>query len=164
MPQARERLEIFNLMTICSVGFSMLSQLPGPPFQHSQRGTLRQIGEDNGLSQGPHWEGLSSAGWMESTHSLCRITAGRAESKQKRRLVHSASSLDSACRGSINSHIPTAGCTLRDPVWRDHTSLCRVSSLVFMRSTAHRYWSESFRILAFTLMRLGKTSTLVDAM
>lgn len=70
------------------VGFSMLPRLPGLPFQHPQREPLRQIGEDYGLSQGPHWEhreGLSSAGEIASTHPLCRITAGRTESKLQRR-------------------------------------------------------------------------------
>lgn len=62
------------------VRFSAPPQIPGLPFQHPQREPLRQIAEDYGLSQGPHWErseGLSSAGWMESTHLLCRIPAGR---------------------------------------------------------------------------------------
>lgn len=70
------------------VGFSMPPRLPGLPFQHPQREPLRQIGEDYGRSQGPHWEhreGLSSAGEIASTHPLCRITAGRAESKLQRR-------------------------------------------------------------------------------
>lgn len=91
------------------VAFSTPPQIPGLPFQHPQREPLRQIGEDYGLSQGPHWErseGLSSAGWMESTHLLCRITAGRAQSEPERlRPLHLSSSLESACRGSINSHI-----------------------------------------------------------
>lgn len=38
------------------IGFSLPSRLPGLPFQHPQREPLRQIGEDYGLSQGPHWE------------------------------------------------------------------------------------------------------------
>lgn len=90
------------------VRFSGPAQIPGLPFQHPLREPLRQIGEDYGLSQGPHWErreGLSSAGWMGSTHLLCRITAGRAESETERP-VRLSSSLESACRGSINSHIP----------------------------------------------------------
>lgn len=94
------------------VRFSMLPLIPGLPFQHPQREPLRQIGEDYGLSQGPHWErskGISSAGWMEPTHLLCRITAGRAQSKPERlRPLRLSSSLESACRGSINSHIPPA--------------------------------------------------------
>lgn len=66
----------------------MPPRLPGLPFRHPQREPLRQIGEDYGLSQGPHWEhrkGLSSAGEMASTHPRCRITAGTAESKLERR-------------------------------------------------------------------------------
>lgn len=69
------------------VGFSTPPPLPGLPSRHPQRGPLRQIGEDYGLSQGPHWEhgeSLSSAGQMASTHPLCRSTAGRAESKLER--------------------------------------------------------------------------------
>lgn len=65
---------------MAAVRFSAPPQIPGLPFQHPQREPLRQIAEDYGLSQGPHWErseGLSSAGWMESTHLLCRIPAGR---------------------------------------------------------------------------------------
>lgn len=85
-------------------------QVPGLPFQHPQREPLRQIGEDYGLSQGPHWErseGLGSAGWMESTHLLCRITAGGAPSEPERpKPLRLSSRLESACRGSINSTPP----------------------------------------------------------
>lgn len=91
------------------VRFSTPLQIPVLPFQHPLREPLRQIGEDYGLSQGPHWDrskGLSSAGWLKSTHLLSRITAGRAQSRPKRlRPLRLSSSLESACRGSINSHI-----------------------------------------------------------
>lgn len=95
------------------VGFSMQPRLPGLPFQHPQREPLRQIVEDYGLSQGPHWEhreGLSSSGEMTSTHPLRRITAGAARCKPgEGGTVGSSSSLDFACRRSINSAIPAAG-------------------------------------------------------
>lgn len=64
------------------VGFSRQPRLPGLPFRHPQREPLRQIVEDYGLSQGPHWErgeGLSGSSEMTSTHPLRRITAGAAQ-------------------------------------------------------------------------------------
>lgn len=110
------------------VRFSVPPQIPGLPFQHPQREPLRQIGEDYGLSQGPHWErseSLSSAGWMESTHLLCRITAGRAQSKPERlRPLRLSSSLESACRGSRNSHISPTGAHGEEG---DGAQLCRAS-------------------------------------
>lgn len=85
MPRARECLENFNLMTIClRYDSACHPPLPGLPSQHPRREPLRQIGEDYCLSQGPHWEhweDLSSTGEMTSTHPLCMITAGRAESE-----------------------------------------------------------------------------------
>lgn len=75
------------------VRFSAPPQIPGLPFQRPQREPLRQIAEDYGPSQGPHWErreGLSGAGWMEPTHLLRRITAGTAEAEPERRRERSA--------------------------------------------------------------------------
>lgn len=65
----------------------MPPRLPGLPFRHPQREPLRQIVEDYGLSQGPHWErgeGLGSAGEMTSTHPHRRITAGAARSEPEK--------------------------------------------------------------------------------
>lgn len=46
---------------------------------------------------------------------------------QRGRLVSSSSSLDCACRGSINSHILRADHRLRDAVERDQSRLCGAS-------------------------------------
>lgn len=86
---------------------------------------------------------------MVSTHPLRRITAGRAASEQEGRPVSSSSSLDDACRGSINSHIATAGHRLRDVVERDQNTLgrayfLRVSDMQALTSLglkALRNWS-----------------------
>lgn len=68
------------------------------------------------------------------------------------RLVSSSSSLDYACRGSINSHIPTAGHRLRDAVERDQSLLCGASSLTFLRRILDIIVSESFGGNGFELV------------
>lgn len=129
------------------VRFSTLLQIPGLPFQHPLREPLRQIGEDYGLSQGSHWErskGLSSPGWLKSTHLLCRITAGRAQSRPKRlRPLRLSSRLESACRGSINSRIPPAEAHGEEG---DGARLCGASEGKAHLHSSKELWEPGFKL------------------
>lgn len=60
--------------------------------------------------------------------------------KRRGRLVSSSSSLDYACRGSINSHILTADRRLRDAAERDQSLLCGASFFDIAETRAWHHW------------------------
>lgn len=76
-------------------------------------------------------------------------------------MVGSSSSADFACRGSINSPIPTAGHRLRDAVGRDQTRLCGAPfPWYFVEAEAYQNGvsEESLSRVLQTLLRGVKTS------
>ena len=84
---------------------------------------------------------------------------------QRGRLVSSSSSLDYACRGSINSHIPTAGHRLRDAVERDQSphsgaSFLNISEMAGSTPLGLKaFWKMFLRSVWLSLLHTVKTGS-----